>query len=90
MLDASSPMQLTALRLREHCCSIIEQRKQIQRQIQSSPSVKPYVPEAVEDAYPDAVDIAARETLLSPERFPQTCPYAIDRILDFDFYPNEP
>jgi hypothetical protein len=49
--------------------SIIEQRKQIQRQIQSSPSVKPYVPEAVDDAYPD---------------------YAIDQILDFDFYPNEP
>ncbi len=70
--------------------SIIEQRKQIQRQIHSSPSVKPYVPEAVEDAYPDAVDIATRETLLSPERFPQTCPYTIDRILDFDFYPNEP
>jgi hypothetical protein len=70
--------------------SIIEQRKQIQRQIQSSTSVKPYVPEAVEDAYPDAVDIAARETLLSLERFPETCPYAIDEILDFDFYPNEP
>lgn len=70
--------------------SIIEQRKQIQRQIQSSPSVKPFVPEAVDDAYPDAVDIAVRETLLSPESFPQTCPYAIDRILDFDFYPDEP
>jgi hypothetical protein len=70
--------------------SIIEQRKQIQRQIQSSPSVKPFLPEAVDDAYPDAVDIAVRETLLSPERFPLTCPYSIDRILDFDFYPNEP
>jgi hypothetical protein len=35
-------------------------------------------------------DIAVRETLLSPERFPQTCPYVIDEILDFDFYPNEP
>ncbi|WP_373507659.1 DUF29 domain-containing protein [Thiocapsa sp.] len=70
--------------------SIIEQRKQIQRQIQSSPSVKPYVPEAVEDAYPDAVDIAARETLLGRERFPQSCPYEIDEILDYDFYPHEP
>ncbi|NCC27308.1 MAG: DUF29 domain-containing protein [Gammaproteobacteria bacterium] len=70
--------------------SLIEQRKQIQRQIQSSPSVKPYVPEAIDDAYPDAVDIAVRETLLGPERFPRSCPYAIDEILDFDFYPNEP
>lgn len=70
--------------------SIIEQRKQVQRQIQSSPSVKPYVPEAVEDAYPDAVDIAVRETLLGRERFPQSCPYEIDEILDYDFYPNEP
>lgn len=52
--------------------------------------MKPCVPDAVEDAYPDAVDIAARETLLSAEHFPQTCPYTIDRIFDFDFYPNEP
>ncbi len=50
----------------------------------------PCVPEAADDAYPDAVDIAVRETPLSPERFPQACPYAIDRILDIDFYPNEP
>jgi hypothetical protein len=35
-------------------------------------------------------DIAVRETLSSSERFPQTCPHRIDRILDFDFYPNEP
>ena len=37
-----------------------------------------------------SVDIAVWETLSSPEHFPRTYPYRIDRILDFDFYPNEP
>jgi hypothetical protein len=40
------------------------------------------------EAYPGAVDIARRETLLEPERFPPACPYAPEQVLDFDFYPE--
>jgi len=67
--------------------SLIEQRKQILRQLQQSPSVKPYFPEAMAEAYPDAVDLAARETLLSADTFPTDCPYSAGQILDYDFYP---
>jgi len=69
--------------------SIIEQRKQIQRQIQHSPSVRPYVAEAMVEAYPDAVDIAARETLLDSGGFPSACPYSQEQVLDFDYYPDQ-
>ena len=67
--------------------SIIEQRKQLLRLLRQSPSVKPYLPEAVLDAYPDALDLAARETLLDAELFPPSCPYSQEQILDYDFYP---
>lgn len=67
--------------------SIIEQRKRIARQIKSNLSVKPHIPNAIVDAYPDAVDLAARETLLNISCFPSTCSYSQAQILDYDFYP---
>jgi hypothetical protein len=68
--------------------SIIEQRKQIQRQLQYSPSVRSYIPEAIAEAYPDAVDMAVRETLLESASFPPSCPYSQEQILDYEFYPE--
>ena len=40
------------------------------------------------EAYPDAVDLASRETLLNLEAFPPSCPYSEEQILDYDFYPE--
>jgi len=68
--------------------SIIEQRQQILREIKLSPSLKPYLPEAVEQAYPDAVEIATDETGLAVTTFPTMCPYAIEQLLDKQFLPN--
>lgn len=68
--------------------SIIEQRKQIQRLLKQSPSIKPYIPAAIAEAYPDAADLAQRETLLPLEHFPTECPYSQDAVLDYDFYPE--
>lgn len=70
--------------------SRIEQRKQILRQLQQSPSVKPYFPEAMAEVYLDAVDLVSRETLLGSDTFPADCPYSEDQILDYDFYPERP
>ncbi|CAK0757943.1 conserved hypothetical protein [Gammaproteobacteria bacterium] len=67
--------------------TIIEQRKQIFRQLQYSPSIKPHLQAAIEDAYPDAVDIAVDETDLPPATFPSNCHYAIEQILDKKFFP---
>lgn len=68
--------------------SIIEQRKQIERQLRYSPSVRPHVADAVMEAYPDAVDLAVRETLLDSGHFPTLCPYSLEQIMSFDFYPE--
>lgn len=68
--------------------SINEQRKQIQRQLRFSPSVKPYLPEAIAEAYPDAVELAVEETGLSEQIFPISCPYTQEQILDKSYYPQ--
>jgi hypothetical protein len=68
--------------------SIVEQRIQIMRLLKSAPSLKNYCPEAITDAYPDAVKIAERETKLAIQVFPSDCPYTITQLLDESFFPN--
>ena len=67
--------------------SIAEQRLQIAGQLEDSPSLKGFLPEAAANAYPKALALAARETGLGPESFPAVCPFAISELLDDDFYP---
>jgi len=67
--------------------SIMEQRLQIVKQLKESPSLKNYLAEAVEKAYPDAVKIVMQETQLSKETFPKMCSYSIEQLLDENFYP---
>ena len=67
--------------------SIIEQRKKIAYLLKNEPSLKPYIPEAIENAYFDAVDLAAEETELPFSVFPDVCPYSQEQLLD-KFYPT--
>ena len=69
--------------------SIREQRIQIAKQLQESPSLKNYVTETIENAYPDALDLASNETGLAMATFPNECPYAINDLLDKEFYPEK-
>lgn len=68
--------------------SIIEQRIQVLRNLKQSPSLEAYFPQAIEDAYADAVEIASRETGLMPEAFPAHCPYSMPELLDKQFWPE--
>jgi hypothetical protein len=68
--------------------SIIEQRDQVESQLQMSPSLKPYFDDAIQKAYSRAVKIAAKETKLPVKTFPTICPYSIEQLLDDDFYPE--
>ena len=67
--------------------SIDEQRLQIAKQLEDSPSLKHFLPEAIAKAYPDAVKLASRETRLSLNIFPPVCPYSLEQLRDEDFYP---
>ncbi|OQW93792.1 MAG: hypothetical protein BWK79_09295 [Beggiatoa sp. IS2] len=68
--------------------SIAEQRLQIQRQLELSPSLKPYLTEALYKAYPKAIELAVRETQLAVSLFPTICPYSLEQTLNEEFYPE--
>lgn len=67
--------------------SIIEQRKKIAYLLKNEPGLKPYIPEAIDNAYADAVDLASEETELPLSTFPTICPYSQQQLLD-KFYPE--
>ncbi|RKZ72671.1 MAG: DUF29 domain-containing protein [Gammaproteobacteria bacterium] len=68
--------------------TIIEQRMQIMELLEMSPSLKPYLSEALQKAYPKGVEIAHKETELPKTTFPKSCPYLLEQILQDDFYPS--
>jgi hypothetical protein len=69
--------------------TIREQRRRIQRLLKRSPSLGPYLPQALEEAYQDGLDLAIRETSLDEEDFPSECPYSLEQVLSSVFLPGE-
>ena len=66
------------------------QRREIRDLLDENPSLKPYLPEALEKAYKAGLDLAVKETSLTDENFPDECPYAIEQVLDATFFPGQP
>lgn len=69
--------------------SIRDQRREILRLIDDSPSLRPFPGRVFEGEYPWAREKAAEETTIFLHLFPETCPYSIEQILDPDFLPGE-
>ena len=61
--------------------TIKEQRRRITRLLAQNPSLKPKLPECVNEAYATAVTFASVETGILEEDFPAECPYPLDEIL---------
>ena len=68
--------------------TIREQRYQIFDLLEESPSLKPYLPEALEKAYKYGLALAVRETSLDYKDFPRECPYRVEQLLDSEFFPE--
>jgi hypothetical protein len=68
--------------------TITEQRTKTTKLLKQSPSLNGKLPEAILDAYPDALKVAMSETGLPKSTFPNSCPYTIEQLLDEDFYPE--
>jgi hypothetical protein len=68
--------------------TIREQRRRVLRLLARSPSLQPYVSEALASAYQDALDLGVRETSLSYKTFPEECCYTWEQILDSEFLPG--
>jgi hypothetical protein len=70
--------------------SIVEQRVQVNREIRLSPSLKAFLGEAINEAYPDARHIACNETGITASAFPEQCPYQGNEMLDESYWPGSP
>lgn len=68
--------------------SIAEHRRQLHRELETSPSLRPYAAVQFERCYQDAVRQAAIETGLGREAFPSEPPFDLDQTLDPDFLPD--
>jgi hypothetical protein len=69
--------------------TILEQRFQVSLVIKNSPSLDRFAAHELRSAYANAVKAAVLETGLSA-RFPKSCPYTVDEILDDSFLPDPP
>jgi len=70
-------------RSRSWVLTIKEQQKMVERVIRENPSLKPKVPEILEDAYASALFMVERETGLLRYDLPQKCPWSLDEALGF-------
>ncbi|MFB2983854.1 DUF29 family protein [Microseira sp. BLCC-F43] len=69
--------------------TIREQRCQVSDLLEENPSLKPYLPEALEKAYQYGLALAVRETSLSYKDFPQECLYEVEQVLNSSFFPGQ-
>jgi hypothetical protein len=68
--------------------SIVLQRRALERHLSDNPSLKPRLPQALADAYRDAVVIAGDETKLGETGFPQDSPWSFEEVQNPDFWPT--
>lgn len=66
--------------------TIIEHRRRILEQLESSPSLKNLLNSNLEATYQKARKDASLETNLALNTFPNQCPYTIERILAEDWF----
>lgn len=78
--------------------SVVEHRQRVLDNLADTPSLKGFLVEAVEKAYPDGRKLAIKESKFAklgvrlPEEseYPIICPFQIEEILDEDFYGDYP
>jgi hypothetical protein len=66
----------------EHCLRVLEA-------FENSPSLKRYFEEVLDKCYQNARLLASRETGLSKDTFPQSCPFTVADILNPEYLPYD-
>ncbi|MBD2006805.1 MULTISPECIES: DUF29 domain-containing protein [Cyanophyceae] len=77
-------------RSRSWLATIRVQRRESLKLLRDNPSLKPYLDEALQEAYENGRDLASGETNLPFSTFPQECRYTLEETLSEVFYPGEP
>ncbi|OBQ36425.1 MAG: hypothetical protein AN487_13010 [Anabaena sp. CRKS33] len=68
--------------------TILEQRKQLKRLLNRSPSLKPYFQEVAQEIYDDACQITSVKTGLNANLFPPSPIANIEQVLNEDWLPR--
>jgi hypothetical protein len=68
--------------------SIEEQRYRLASHLRDNPSLKSKLGGAISEGYDLAVIICARETGLSKQGLPATCPWTFEHMMDETFWPD--
>jgi hypothetical protein len=68
--------------------SIVEHRDRIDRLCLRSPALRRHLPAMLAEEYPRARRRASVQTTLPLTTFPDTCPWAVEQILDETFFPD--
>jgi hypothetical protein len=68
--------------------TIREQRRRIEKLLRESPSLRPMLADAVEEAYAEAREDAWEETGLGQDAFPAECPFTAEQVLARSFLPE--
>lgn len=68
--------------------SIVEQRLKFNQTLDENPGLKPQLADILASAYKYASLQAARETKISSNVFPVTCPWTLEEAIQTDFYPD--
>ncbi|MEH2048802.1 DUF29 domain-containing protein [Nostoc sp.] len=74
--------------------SVLEHRQRVLNNLSDTPSLKSFLVEAIEKAYPDGRKLAIKEGKLAKfgvripaeSEYPMVCPFSVEQILDEDFY----
>ncbi|MDX2239119.1 MAG: DUF29 domain-containing protein [Leptolyngbyaceae cyanobacterium bins.302] len=68
--------------------TLFEHRKRLRKTFKESPSLKNYFLEVFEECYQDARQMAALETELAVDIFPEICQFTPEETLGSDFLPD--
>ena len=68
--------------------TIRRERIAIAKHLRDNPGLKPRRVELLSDSYDEAVQGAVAETNLPLRHFPEHCPYALDEVMDAEFWPS--
>lgn len=64
------------------------QRRDLTMHMKDNPSLKSVIPEAMENAYGNALIEAADETGFPENTFPSSCPWTFDQVMSAEFWPG--
>jgi len=74
--------------------SIIEHRQRVLSSLEDTPSLKNFLVQAIDKAYPQACKLAIKESKFAAlgvripddSEYPNVCPFSLEQILDDNFY----